>query len=205
MRNHRSATGATVGLVLGVSALMGGGAKAANIVLYPSADFSADPYTVSFGGGAATYTFSYINDGYTADAVSTGGTGLVNSSTFPGPGPQPIPFELGTFIGDNGYDTFTAFPSPAGIAYSIAEDSIGLKFTLTDGVHYGYVTTLGPEVLQYGYNSTVGAPIATGAAAPEPSTWAMILLGFAGIGYASHWRRRAAGPVKRPSPRAAGA
>jgi hypothetical protein len=25
---------------------------------------------------------------------------------------------------------------------------------------------------------------------PEPSTWAMMLIGFAGLGFAAHWRRR---------------
>jgi PEP-CTERM motif len=153
------------------------GAEAKNVVLYPDADFSSAPFTISFGGGAATYTFTYINDGLTADAVSTGGAALVNS--FFG---VPIPFELGTPIGDNGYESFTAFSSPAGILYSIAEDSIGLKFQLPDGVHFGYVTTSGPEVIQYGYNDTPGASIATGAAAPEPTTWVMFILGLGVLG-----------------------
>jgi PEP-CTERM motif len=29
-------------------------------------------------------------------------------------------------------------------------------------------------------------------AAPEPSTWAMMLVGFAGLGYAGYWRARRA-------------
>ncbi len=41
----------------------------------------------------------------------------------------------------------------------------------------------------------------TGAAVPEPSTWAMMLLGFAGLGFAG-WRRARQGPsgdrVNRP-------
>jgi hypothetical protein len=94
----------------------------------------------------------------------------------------PIPFELGTPIGGNGYDSFTAFPSPTGILYSVAEDSIGLQFQLPDGVHFGYVTTLGPAVTQYGYNDTTGASIGTGAAAPEPATWVMFILGLGVLG-----------------------
>jgi hypothetical protein len=82
-------------LSAGLVALAAARCEAANVVVSPDADFSATPYTISFGGGAATFTFTYINDGYTADAVSTGGNGLVNSSTFPGPGPQPIAYELG--------------------------------------------------------------------------------------------------------------
>jgi PEP-CTERM motif len=180
----------TAAISVALLAFSAGAANAANVVFYPGTDFSSNPATISFGGGAASYTFSYINDGYTADAVSTAGTGLINSSTFPGPGPQPIPFELGTFIGDNGYDTFTAFPSPAGIDYSIAEDSIGIAFQLADGIHYGYVTTLGPEILQYGYNDTVGASIATGAGVPEPTTWALLLAGFGLVGVSSRFKRR---------------
>jgi hypothetical protein len=159
-------------------------AGAKNIVLVPDADFSSMPYTISFGGGAATYTFTYINDGLTADAVSTGGAAQVNSLLG-----APIPFELGTPIGGNGYDSFVALPSPADILYSIAEDSIGLKFQLPDGVHFGYVTTIGPEVIQYGYNDAPGASIATGAAAPEPATWVMFIVG---LGVMGAWGRRSA-------------
>lgn len=168
---------AAVALVLGSWAISVGGAEAKNVVLSPDADFSSTPFTISFGGGAATYSFAYINDGLTADAVSTGGNALVNS--FLG---VPIPFELGTLIGDNGYESFTAFPSRAGILYSIAEDSIGLQFQLPDGVHFGYATTLGPKVIQYGYNDTPGASIATGAAAPEPATWVMLIVGLGVLG-----------------------
>jgi hypothetical protein len=179
VRRHISRASAAACLSLGLCAAATA-ARAGNVVLYPMADFASAPYTISFGGGAATYTFTYINDGETADAVSTGGNGLVDS--FLG---APSPFNLDTSIGDSPYDKFIAFRSPAGILYSISEDSIGLKFHLADGVHYGYVTLLGPEVLQYGYNSTPGAPIATGAGAPEPATWVMLILGLGALGAAT--------------------
>jgi hypothetical protein len=54
--------------------------------------------TISFRKGAATYTLFHFNDGYTADAVCPRGTGLVNPSTFPSLGPQPIPFQVGILI-----------------------------------------------------------------------------------------------------------
>jgi len=65
--------------------------------------------TISLRKGAATYTLFHLNDGYIADAVCPRGTGLVNPSTFPSLGPQPIPFQVGTPIGDNGYDMSRRF------------------------------------------------------------------------------------------------
>jgi PEP-CTERM motif len=188
-RKRLSRTSAAMALATSLCAFSMASAEAKNVVLYPDADFSLAPFTISFGGGAATYTFTYVNDGLSADAVSTGGNALVNSFE---PGSVPIPFQLGTLIGDNGYDSFTAFPSPAEILFSIAEDSIGLKFQLSDGVHFGYVTTIGPEVIQYGYNDTPGASIATGAAAPEPATWVMFIVGLGVLGALG--RRRSAKP-----------
>jgi hypothetical protein len=172
-----------------LAALTTSGASAANVVFYPGTDFSKAPTTISFGGGVANFTFSYINDGETADAVTTGGNGLVNSFQFFSP-LMPVAFQLGSPIGETGYG-FSAFTTPAGIAYSIAEDSIGLEYFLPDGVHYGYVTTLGPEILQYGFNDTPGAFIATGAGVPEPGTWAMLLTGFGLLGGLARYSRRA--------------
>jgi hypothetical protein len=96
----------------------------------------------------------------------------------------PVPYQAGILIGAD--SKFLAFPSTAPILYSVSSDNIGLEFQLPDGVHFGYVTTFGPEVLQYGYNQTPGEAIATGSSVLEPSTWAMMLLGFAGLGLAGY-------------------
>lgn len=160
-------------------------ANAAPIFVSTNIDFSSAPATIALGGGAATYTFAYLGyDGssYTVDSVMTGGTALVNSSGFPGPGQQPIPFELDSLIGNNGYDTFTAFPAAAGIAYSIATDFIGLKFTLADGDHFGFAEVLGPTLVGYAYDDVPNTPIATSdisaAPAPEPASIALLLGGL---------------------------
>jgi hypothetical protein len=168
-------------LAFGVSATTSVAARAAIVFSQPDADFSAAPYTISFGGGAATYTFTDIydpsTDPLTVAAVSTGGVATVNSF-----GGQPIAFQLGTVVGATGYE-FAPLPTPTGIPFSIAEDSIGLEFSLSDGVHYGFVTTLGPEVIQYGYNTTPGGLITIGV--PEPATWVMVIVGFGILGAAA--------------------
>src|ERR1700753_901527 len=88
------------------------GADAAIVITSPNADFSTAPYTITFGGGAATYTFTDVYDPsidpLTVAAVSTGGTGMVNA--FLG---QPIPFQLGAVVGATGYD-FASIPTPTG-------------------------------------------------------------------------------------------
>jgi hypothetical protein len=85
-------------------------------------------------------------------------------------------------VGATGYD-FAAIPSPTGIPDSIAEDSIGLKFSLPDGIHYGFVTTLGSKVILDGYNTTPGGLITVGV--PEPATWVMLIVGFGVFGAAA--------------------
>jgi len=164
-------------LAIGVWAISMVDAKAANVVFFPNADISTTPYVISFDGGAATFAFTDINDTLDTfvDAVSTGGNALVDS--FVG---FPAPFQQDALISNA--DSFSAFPSPAGILFSNGLVSIGLEFQLPDGVHFGYATVFGPEVVQYGFNETPGAPIATGAAAPEPATWVMLIMGLGALG-----------------------
>ncbi|HXZ14462.1 MAG TPA: hypothetical protein VEH77_00540, partial [Roseiarcus sp.] len=72
------------GLFFGLATVSLTGAEANVVVVAPrNADFSAAPYTITFGSGidTATYTFSTIpdHDMITLDQVSTGGDGLVSS------------------------------------------------------------------------------------------------------------------------------
>jgi PEP-CTERM motif len=183
IRRRLSMSSIIVCLAGGVSIFAAGGAHANYVLSYPNADFSAAPFTVSLGG-VATFTFTDISatsgDPLEVDAVSTGGNGQVNS--FIG----PISFSLGSVIGDTGYG-FEPFPTPAGILFSAADTSIGIEFFEPDGVHYGFVRMLGPEITQYGYNSTPGGFIPTGV--PEPATWIMLIAGVGALGMVSGLRR----------------
>lgn len=161
-------------------------AQAGLIVVSHRADFTSTPVTITLGAPSrASYTFSYLgfnpdDPTYSVDAVATGGTATVNSSAFPGPGQQPIPFEIDALIGPgSGYPNFTQFPAPAPIAYSIAEDFIGLRFTLKDGTHYGYAEVDGPILVRYAYQTTPGAGIVTGQTVPEPASLLLLVIGAA--------------------------
>ena len=185
IRTCLSRSSATLCLAVGIGLFAGADAQAQIVLFYPAADFSSAPYTIGFGGGTATYTFTDVSststDPLTEDAVSTGGDGMVNSFL------APVSFQLGSVIGDTGYD-FAAFPSAAGIAFSLAETSIGLEFSLPDGVHYGFATTLGPELIAYGYNSTPGGFIAT-TGVPEPATWVLLIAGLGALGAVASVRK----------------
>jgi hypothetical protein len=177
-------------LAIGLWAISMAGADAANVVFSPNADISTTPYVISLDGGAATFTFTDIND--TADtfidAVATSGNAWVDS--FVG---FPAPFQQDALVSDA--DSFSAFPIPTGILFSNTLVSIGFEFQAADGMHFGYATLFGPEVVQYGYNGVAGAPIGTGAAAPEPATWVMLILGLGGLGTLARFRNSASGKV----------
>ncbi len=77
--------------------------------------------------------------------------------------------------------------------------AIAESFFRDDVIDLG--SNLGPDIdLTFGYtliadgSGGFGFDFALGGAVPEPSTWAMMLVGFAGLGFMGS-RRRAAWPV----------
>jgi hypothetical protein len=184
IRNYLLRASVASSLATSLWAVSIGGATAANVVFFPNADISVTPYVISLDGGAATFTFTDINDVADTfiDGVSTGGNALVDS--FVG---YPTPFQQDSLV--SGSDSFSSFPTPTGILYSDGLVSVGLEFQLSDGVHFGYATVFGPEVVQYGYNATPGAPIGTGALVPEPATWVMMIVGLGAMGALTRFRK----------------
>ena len=163
---------------LAVGGLGAAGAQAAVISATPNRALTATPFVVSFGGAAATYAFtSALTGNGPGAAVATTGTAKVGS--FFG---DITDFESGAAIDQNGQlYGFTAYPSATTIPNSPADDFIALSFTLSDGLHYGYAEVAGPSLVSYGYDSTPGASIATGAlAVPEPASMALLLAGLTG-------------------------
>ena len=65
------------------------------------------------------------------------------------------------------------------------EGYVGVQFFAADGLHYGWIRVRGGNsndgrILDYAYNTVPGQGIAAGAV-PEPSTWALLGVGFAAL------------------------
>ena len=93
---------------------------------------------------------------------------------------------LGTLAGANDIYSYTTFNLGSNFFDDIAN---GLQVYMTiDNNNGGWFVTLGKSVIALD-NATL-PPVTPGV--PEPSTWAMMLLGFAGVGYLTYRRRKAA-------------
>jgi hypothetical protein len=76
---------------------------------------------------------------------------------------------------------------------TLVVDSTAPTGTVDYSIDYSTMTTPGGGLIPATISGTVDGPVA--AAVPEPATWAMALLGFAGLGFAAHRRAKLKGPV----------
>lgn len=152
-------------------------ARADVIVTRPNASFARAPYTIAFGDGSATYSFS-AGARWPA-AVATTGTSLVASygPPFYDP-PRPAAYLGPGLIADDEFATYLAYPTATEIPFSDARIFIGLQFTLQDGVHFGYAELWRTTLRSYAYETRAGQKVIDGAhpAIPEPAS----ILPFAG-------------------------
>jgi hypothetical protein len=166
-------------MILAGSLLAGAPVQAAVVSFTLDAALSSAPIEISFGGGAAVYAFTEMDTGGNGPgaAVSTSGTAMVTN--FFG----LTDFEAGAPIDATGeLYTFSAFPTPTLIPNSAADDFIGLAYTISNGVHYGYAEVDGAELVSYGFETTPGTSILTGAVGvPEPSGFAVLAVGVIGV------------------------
>jgi len=140
------------------------------------------------------------NDGASPDSPVLSGSPLFN-------GPIAIQFSipqagvglLGGFFDSVGSTAITAFDANGNVIGSVSNTQTGLEFLgLVTADHSATISGLlfslvGDEPagfaiddVRFGVGSQVVVP-----GAPEASTWAMMLIGFAGIGFASYRRVRA--------------
>jgi hypothetical protein len=174
---------------------------AAALILMPSVA-QAKVYNFDYSGGSSSGLFSVTAEITTQNTLDTatngyditGIAGTVSVKTarglsvetisglVPNPNSPPLPFDNGVYIYDNVF--FLSEPH---------FDNPGLLFTAQSGAFtYTYnLYTVGADYL-LSSNNPLGIfnPGITAnslvASVPEPSTWAMLLLGFGGLGFAAH-------------------
>lgn len=167
---------------------------AAAIALLASAPATAAQYLFNFTGSGffggtlngtgtvSTNDVSFVNalNGYTAQSI-TGISGTFNGSPITGLAP-------GLFGANNlFYLTGPFFVDGNGLGFTTAS-GVSANLFVTNDTSYR-VNTQGAGLLT-GLVTASASPVAS--AVPEPATWAMMLLGFAGIGVSFRRRRPAA-------------
>jgi hypothetical protein len=139
-------------------------------------------FTAILTNGATTVTFDTTAPYFLGDALSSDGTNLYfdfdasAGSYFGIPGPSSP--ESYDYICWQASDSLCFYPSVAAVG-------MNLSGTFSGAVNPAYVSA------QSG-NQVIGSVVP--AALPEPSTWALMLLGFLGIGIASR-RNRQSNPL----------
>ena len=156
-------------------------------------------HTIGIGGGQSLpYTFGKITADSSSSPAGVGGNPLTS----------PVPEEIqslvnigaGAYLRGNG--NADLFAGLQGAIWEIEYNQNGNSLTVTgsssvDALISKYVTYAMNNPASYSislYPGENGQAFGSGqgfGAAPEPSTWAMMLLGFAGLGFASYRTARA--------------
>jgi hypothetical protein len=182
-----------VGAAIGLG-LFGTASARADTVLLSLTDmpYTETLYDLGFVANASMTTLSVA--GYeppgvwlaTSNSVTSsgGGANLLGSAwTF-----VPAPSGSSVFTVDDG----TPVPGLAFGGLTIGSyDTFSQTFGTTPGAEYVYEFMFFNDLAGPGNNAPSGLLVTTTAsAAPEPATWAMMLLGFFGIGAMTSYRRR---------------
>jgi hypothetical protein len=133
------------------------------------------------------------DDGFPFSFINLGGSGFQPGAAF-----NPSTDAFINHAGGNTSDDIGMFSlnteSPLSFPSSIDGNSFSLDSRLLSGVisdasDVNTFVIYSPLVINIG-----------GTQAPEPSTWAMLLLGFAGLGFAGYWASRRTATARRMKP-----
>lgn len=94
-------------------------------------------------------------------------------------------------FGPSSFPGFGSVPTATAAPFSATDSFLGLSYTVGSDVFYGYARFAGFELESFGFETDANTPInasAAIAAVPEPSTWAMMILGFCGVGFLTYRR-----------------
>ena len=148
-------------------------------------------YNGTLSGNLIITTSDILNavNGYDITGVAGTFDGNAITSLFNNPN-QPYADTTSTFTWDNVlFPTATYAFDRYGIAFSTSAGTFNIFDALADG---GTTNTGTPYGLILGNNGSesFGTGSLVAAAVPEPSTWAMMILGFFGIGFMAYRQRK---------------
>ena len=152
---------------------------------------------VNQAGVKTVYTL--INSSFGLEGTDVGSVELVGSS-----GTYTYTLTEGVNVRDHYNGTFVNTATDLAGSIYFGDGSVRLDmqaFAVPSGIGTLQSVTFAAGTNYYGYGEPFLAGLTTSfsAAVPEPSTWALMLMGFAGLGYAGYRRRE-----KSLSPVAAG-
>jgi hypothetical protein len=181
----------------------GGGGGGGSFVFGESLLFAAAGGAGAFFDAGPGYTGSpgIGHGGHPAGPASYGGAGGIGVNFFD---PDATPAQAGSFPyggagarGNYGAGPSGGYGGGGGGGYDGGGGGGGAEGAFGFGGGYSYVTSAARDP----FGITGGNPGAYGyvsinfLAAPEPSTWALTLAGFAGVGWLAHRRRRRLRPA----------
>jgi hypothetical protein len=183
-----------VGVAIGLG-LLGTASARADTTLLSLTDmpYTETLYDLDFVANASTTTLSVA--GYEPDGIWV----AASNSVTPSGGGANMLGGAWTFVeAPSGSSAFTlddgAVPALGFGGTTVGSyDTFSQTFATTPGAEYVYEFMFFNDLTGPGTNAPSGLLVTTSAsAAPEPSTWAMMILGFAGIGAMTYRRRKSA-------------
>jgi hypothetical protein len=166
------------------------GGQAASIVqLAPTASiFATGAMSAGYAGGTAslTYTDTEVID-FSAISSETVTLDLLGFNVL-GAGFHSLQF---TFSGSDGFTETKTFTTLGSAETFFTNDKLNLLFAAgSQSVNLYYSLTANSGAAEgFGFNFNIDPPLAP-STVPEPSTWAMMLMGFAGLAFAAFRRGR---------------
>jgi hypothetical protein len=124
---------------------------------------SPDPFGVSFAGSTSSVTFDGKTEG--SNSVS-----------------QPISSTNSIF----NVPTNSWIPVGMSVSVSVQSDGLAAASATAWADPYFYIPTTDPNYDLYSVTTSYGIGNSPLSGVPEPSTWAMMLLGFTGLGFVAH-------------------